>query len=107
MDYATIILVLIIAILGVWVWHLLKDRRGGGKIPKLVEKQAEEKEKNMRKVMDFLKNNDKIKNNDLERLLGVSNATAERYLDELEKEGILRQVGKIGRDVYYEKNKYY
>ena len=40
-------------------------------------------------------------NNDIEKLLGVSNATAERYLNELEKEGKIRQVGTTGQTVYY------
>jgi len=33
----------------------------------------------------------------------VSDATATRYLEELEKEGFIRQVGRTGRHVYYEK----
>ncbi len=44
----------------------------------------------------------KITNNDVEKLLGVSDATATRYLDELEKQGKVRQVGKTGRSVYYQ-----
>lgn len=44
----------------------------------------------------------KITNNDVEKLLGVSDATATRYLDELEKQGKVRQVGERGRFVYYE-----
>jgi Fic family protein len=34
-------------------------------------------------------------------LLGVSDATTERYLDELEKEGALKQFGKTGRSTHY------
>ncbi|MDO8566747.1 MAG: hypothetical protein Q7R58_01180 [bacterium] len=37
----------------------------------------------------------------MENLAGVSNATAERYLDELEKEGVITQHGSIGQGVYY------
>lgn len=44
----------------------------------------------------------KITNNDVEKLLGVSDATATRYLDELEKQGKVKQVGKTGRSVYYQ-----
>ena len=40
-------------------------------------------------------------NNDVEKLAGVSNATAERYLDELEKEWKLTQHGTIGQNVFY------
>ncbi|MBU1092326.1 winged helix-turn-helix transcriptional regulator, partial [Patescibacteria group bacterium] len=42
-------------------------------------------------------------NEDVQNLLGVSDATATRYMDELEKEGLVRQVGTSGPNVYYEK----
>lgn len=43
----------------------------------------------------------RVSNNDIEKLLGVSDATATRYLDELEKEGKIHQVGTSGRSVFY------
>jgi len=67
----------------------------------LIAKQAKRKRENQRKIMEFLREKGKIQNNDVERLVGVSNATAERYLDELEKEGKLTQNGKIGQNVFY------
>jgi len=36
-------------------------------------------------------------------MLGVSNTTAERYLDQLEKAGKLKQIGKTGQGVTYNK----
>lgn len=39
--------------------------------------------------------------NDVEKLFDVSNRTADRYLDELEAEGKIKQVGTSGKDVYY------
>lgn len=71
----------------------------------LVEKQAREKEENKRKIMEFFgaAQNKRVANDDIENLLGVSDATATRYLDELEKEGSICQVGKTGRHVYYER----
>ena len=42
-----------------------------------------------------------VTSNDIENLLDVSNATANRYLDELEKEGKVRQIGTGGKNVYY------
>ena len=67
----------------------------------IIEEQESEKQKNMEKLKDFIKNKEKITNNDVENFLNVSNATAERYLNELEKEGLLEQVGEIGQSVYY------
>jgi len=51
-----------------------------------------------------LREHKKIQNNDVEKLTGVSNATAERYLSELEKEGKLTQHGTIGQSVFYTLN---
>ncbi len=56
---------------------------------------------NKQKILDFVQAHGKIQNNDVEKLAGVSNATAERYLNELEKEGKLTQHGTIGQSVFY------
>jgi len=73
-------------------------RRGKGD---LISEQAEQKAENKKKILEFVQEHEKIQNNDVEKLAGVSNATAERYLDELEKEGKLTQHGVIGPDVFY------
>ena len=66
-----------------------------------IAKQMEQKSENMQKILAFVQEHGKIQNNDVEKLAGVSNATAERYLDELEKEGKLTQHGTIGQGVFY------
>lgn len=60
-------------------------------------KKAEGKEM----IMEFLYKNEKIQNNDVEKLLDVSDSTAERYLDELEEEDKIVQHGEIGKGVFY------
>src|SRR3989338_3110649 len=45
----------------------------------------------------------KITNDEVEKLLHVSDATATRYLSALEKEGKIQQVGKTGKAVEYTK----
>lgn len=67
----------------------------------LISKQSKTKAKNIEKVLDFVRENGKIKNDDVEKLVGVSNATAERYLNELEKQGKIEQHGVIGQNVFY------
>lgn len=42
-----------------------------------------------------------VNNNDIEKLLDVSDGTANKYLNELEKEEKIEQVGVSGRGVYY------
>lgn len=66
-----------------------------------IAKQMEQKSENKQKILAFVQEHGKIQNNDVEKLVGVSNATAERYLDELEKEGRLTQHGTIGQSVSY------
>ena len=43
----------------------------------------------------------KITNDEVEKFLHVSDATATRYLSILEKEGKIKQSGKTGRSVSY------
>lgn len=64
------------------------------------------KSENMTKLRDFLsdKKDDKLYNFEVRKLLNVSDTTACRYLDELEKENLIKQVGTDGPKVYYKKN---
>lgn len=103
-----IIFILGLIVGGVAAWFLMGRRRrpqAAKENPSegLIERQAKEKEENRRKLIEFFKSAQKVSNNDVERLLNVSDATATRYLDELEKEGHIRQVGKTGRHVYYKR----
>lgn len=66
-----------------------------------VAEQTAKKTENKQKILAFVQEHEQIKNDDVEKLAGVSNATAERYLSELEKEGKLTQHGKIGQGVFY------
>lgn len=70
----------------------------------LIERQAREKEENKQRILGVLETQTQLTNNHIEQLLGISDATATRYLDELEKEGKIKQVGKTGKHVYYEKS---
>lgn len=94
MNYPILI---IVALVGIALGMYLARRNGNG----LIAKQVEQKAENKQKILEFIQANGKIQNNDVEKLAGVSNATAERYLDELEKEGKLTQHGSIGQNVFY------
>ena len=69
----------------------------------LIENQAREKKRGKEAILEILKTQSPLTNNQIEQLLGVSDATATRYLEELEKEGRVRQVGQTGSGVYYER----
>lgn len=85
------------------IWAVREDSRGTEAPLDYSQKQVKEKTENLQKILDFMVEKGKVTNNDVEKLLGVSNATVERYLDELEKDGKLKQIGKTGQSVYYQK----
>ena len=84
----------------VLVFALMRNKVGNntfGEYNQAVEKKKEEAKS---KMLDYLKNNQTITNNDVESLLSVSDATATRYLQELEDEDKITQEGE-GRGVFY------
>ncbi len=96
------IILIIVGIAGVVLGNYFGRRRKVEKESRERE-DVEKKKENLEKVREFFAGQGRVANNDIEKLLGVSDATATRYLDELEKEGLIRQVGKTGKHVYYEK----
>lgn len=89
--------IIIAVIFGILVGAYFTRRNGSG----LIALQSKKKTKNKEKILEFLRKNGKIQNDDVEKLVEVSNATAERYLDELELDGKLEQHGKTGQSVFY------
>lgn len=69
----------------------------------LLGKGGEEKRRRKEKIMQMLAGRAEIKNDDVEKMLDVSDASATNYLSELEKEGKIEQVGTVGRFVSYRK----
>ncbi len=59
------------------------------------------KRKKLDRVMSLFLQKSKITNDEVEKFLHVSDATATRYLSELEKENRIKQVGKTGKAVSY------
>src|SRR3989344_5591091 len=59
------------------------------------------KRKKLDKIMTLFLKQSKITNDEVEKFLHVSDATATRYLSQLEKEGRIKQNGKTGRGVSY------
>ena len=62
-----------------------------------------EKIENLEKIKKFASENAQITNTQICQLLNISDSTAVRYLDELEKQFYLKQIGTTGVDTYYEK----
>ena len=60
------------------------------------------KRQKLEKILALAQKKGRITNDDVEKLLRVSHKTASRYLEILEKENRIRQVGGTGRGVYYQ-----
>lgn len=95
MNYFTLV---IVALAGISFGMYIARRNAS---TGFIAKQMEQKTENKQKILEFIQTNGKIQNHDVEKLASVSGATAERYLDELEKEGKLIQHGIIGQSVFY------
>ena len=59
------------------------------------------KRKKLDRVMSLFLQQSKITNDEVEKFLHVSDATATRYLSQLEKEGRIKQNGRTGAGVSY------
>lgn len=96
---------IVVATMACLVW--LKTKKPAEVSPESQPKRdliAETKERhaeNIAEIRTYLVGKTEVANNEIEALLGVSDATAERYLNELEKEGRFVQIGKIGYQVKY------
>lgn len=91
------ILLLVVGVAAFWAGRVTSPSRQqvGANLFKL--KKGEEAKG---KILKLIRKKGKIKNNDVEELLGVKDAMATRYLDELEDGGKIKQVGS-GKGSYY------
>jgi Fic family protein len=104
------IIYIIIGLVVGGVVGFLIGRKGGQKrleqkheFNEMNERRAEERQKHLDQIMAIFNPGDEITNDKVEHLLHISDTSAERYLDELEKQGKLTQVGKTGKYVIYKK----
>jgi len=80
---------------GVLVWFLMRNRKH-----QLNPEQSEQKQKHLRQVLEPARQKGEIKNFDVQYALKASDATATRYLDELEAQGKLEQIGSKKGTIY-------
>lgn len=119
MVYYIISFLLIVA-LGFWVVKLMREKRESEKEVVLVEREKddyvvlgrglaeynlklqEKKQEAKNKILEMLNGKRKVSNQDVVKMLGISSMSVVRYLDELEKEGKVKQIGKTGKKVFYQ-----
>ncbi|MBC7074134.1 MarR family transcriptional regulator [Candidatus Parcubacteria bacterium] len=70
---------------------------------RILARQAKERkrEKRLQKLLEFARKKGKITNDEIEKFLHVSDATATRYAKELVRRGLLKKSGKT-KSTYYE-----
>jgi len=83
--------------------ELENDKKEFSTLSAYNEKEVEIKNRNKDKVMKMFGKQNKISNKDVAKELDISSTTSFRYLEELEKEGKIKQNNKFGRRVYYTK----
>ena len=110
---------IILIIIGIAVVVILLTRKGREKVVRPVQNkvvgicaialdQTIRKNANKKKTLAFIQekahstsSGQGVSNEEIREYLGVSRRSAIRYLDELEKEDKIEQVGDIGRGVVY------
>ena len=73
-----------------------KERAGSPNV-----EQQKQKQQNLQKVLEMARSRGEISNRDVQSALGVSDASATNYFQELENQGKIEQVGKTGQAVTY------
>ena len=81
--------------------HVNSAKKNSSTINTLNAARKSAKQGRIDKVLAEAQAKSGITNDEVQALLGVSDATAERYLEELEKARKIAQVGKSGRTVSY------
>lgn len=104
-----LIIGLVIGILGTYFMMKSKAPKGETKeSPQapFINPKVETRKENLAKLEKLISGKsqeEKITNDEVQKFLKISDATAERYLDDLEKMGLIQQMGKVGYQVYYKK----
>lgn len=83
------------------VYLLLGWKKTSGGIAEYTEQRSSKKQNGKEKIITALREKGTITNNDVEKLLNIADSTATSYLQELEREGRIEQIGTQGRFVHY------
>ena|SRR3989338_3510330 len=100
--------ILAVFLLGLMIGAILatlfiRQRTVKSGIAMYTEQRTTEKQERKNKIIAFAKEKSTISNDDVQSLLNISDATATNYLQELERDGALKQIGTQGRYVRYTK----
>ena len=118
MNYFLLSLIIIFLLIFVFLYKSrysnTKNKAKGNDSVKIIGEGLNQYQKELQKIkenrksqiLELFKTKRELTNNDVEKFLGISDATVTRYLDELEKEGIIEAFGDSKRVTKYRlKNK--
>lgn len=91
----------VLEILYIFVFSKKSRQKVDSRVDKINKARTRKKEENKDKILTVLQRKNKITNDEVQSLLGVSDATATRYLGELEKNGKIKQIGGSEKYTYY------
>ena len=91
----------VLEILYIFVFSKKLPQKVDSRVDKINKERTRKKEENKNKILTVLQGKDKITNDEVQGLLGVSDATATRYLEELEKNSKIKQIGGSEKYTYY------
>jgi predicted HTH transcriptional regulator len=91
MNTGHIIYLITGVVLGIWVSKVVGSKKN----------QREVKADRKKEIIELFDSKGKITNDNVQELFRISDATATNYLQELEDEGKIKQIGETGKHVYY------
>ena len=109
MNLLIIFLLIVILIMGVFLFIAYREegeREVGGMeefsgICNISSVRSSQRQENLDKIISLFSEKDEVSNNEIREALGVASRTVVRYMDELENQGKVKQVGKTGHTVVY------
>ncbi|MEX0931844.1 MAG: HTH domain-containing protein [Candidatus Paceibacterota bacterium] len=100
MNTVFVILLCVVAVLALFLIPK-KNRETVGGICRKVYNQITRKNENKEKAFIFIQERGSVSNEEIRSHLGVARRTVVKYMNELEKEGRVEQIGDAGRGVLY------
>lgn len=96
----TFILGLLIGGIGTWL-YLTQNPKGAAFLNDFVTRQSETRSENLARVLALVSSKGVATSAEIEKSLGISEATVQAYLQELVQQGRLEQTGEEGKPIAY------
>ena len=102
MEYIALLVLALIIGFGIWRARKTDPVDDGPDDNPLKPEVIEQRRRNLEKILFLTQKQSRLTNDEVQRLLSVSDAAATRYLQILESTGRLVQMGERGQQIYYQ-----